>query len=172
VDLHSYSATETLRDGRALEIRALLPSDREALQSAAGRLSDESLFRRFFTLKRHFSEREVEYYTHVDFVNHVALVAVLGAGNEREIVAGVRYVVTEPGVAEIAFTVDDQHQGLGIGGLMMKHIAALARAAGLKRLVAEVLAENAAMLKVFDKSGLPVRSRREHEVMHVTLELA
>ena len=171
MQLNRYSAIETLRDGRKVEIRALQPADRDALTAAVGRMSDESMYRRFFAPKRNFSEREVEYYTNVDFVNHVALVAVLGAGAEPQIVGGARYVVIEPGTAEVAFSVDDAHQGLGIGGLLMKHLAGIARGAGLKRLVAEVLAANAPMLKVFEKSGLRASSKREHDVMHVTLEL-
>src|SRR5690349_8179857 len=102
MQLNRYSAIESLRDGREVEIRALQPADRDALAAAVGRMSDESMYRRFFAPKRTFSEREVEYYTNVDFVNHVALVAVLGAGAERQIVGGARYVVIEPGSAEVA----------------------------------------------------------------------
>jgi RimJ/RimL family protein N-acetyltransferase len=160
-----------LRDGRTVEIRALRPADRDALAEAVSRMSDESMYRRFFAPKRHFSEREVEFYTNPDFVDHVALVAVLEENGHSAIVGGARYVVTEPGTAEVAFTVDDAHQGQGIGGLLMRHLAAVARAAGLQRLVAEVLAGNAAMLKVFEKSGLRATSKRERDVVYVTLEL-
>jgi RimJ/RimL family protein N-acetyltransferase len=171
MDASRYSATEPLRDGRKIEIRALQPTDRDALEAAVERMSDESIYRRFFSPKRHFSEREIDYYTRVDFVNHVALVAVLAEGKERLIVGAVRYVVTEAGTAEVAFAVDDAHQGLGIGGLLMQHLTVIARGAGLKRLIAEVLAGNTPMLKVFEKSGLRVGTKRERDVMHVTLEL-
>jgi RimJ/RimL family protein N-acetyltransferase len=171
VDPSRYRATETLRDRRTVEIRALRPADRDALAEAVSRMSDESMYRRFFAPKRHFSEREVEFYTNPDFVDHVALVAVLEENGHSAIVGGARYVVTEPGTAEVAFTVDDAHQGQGIGGLLMQHLSAVARAAGLQRLVAEVLAGNAAMLKVFEKSGLRATSKRERDVVYVTLEL-
>jgi GNAT superfamily N-acetyltransferase len=167
-----YLATETLRDGRSLSIRSIQSEDREALAAAVGRMSDESVYRRFFSPKRHFSDREVQFYTQVDFVQHVALVAALDEAGQALIVGGARYVITQPGVAEVAFAVDDAHQGLGIGGRLMRHLSIIARGAGLKQLVAEVLAGNAAMLKVFEKSGLPVHSRREREVMHVTLHLS
>jgi GNAT superfamily N-acetyltransferase len=172
MELSRYSSTERLRDGRPLEIRALRPADRDELLAAVPRMSDESMYRRFFSLKRHFSDRELDYYTKVDFVNHVALVAVLGDHGGPAIVGGARYVVTEPGTAEVAFTVDDAHQGLGIGSLLMKHLVAIARHAGLKQLVAEVLAGNAAMLKVFEKSGLHASAKRERETLHITLELS
>ena len=171
MELNRYRATEMLRDGRRLEIRALQPGDRGALEAAVGRMSDESIYRRFFAPKRHFSDREVEFFTNVDFVSHVALVAVLEEGGDELIVGGARYVVTEPGVAEVAFSVDDAHQGQGIGGLLMRHLAAIARQSGLKRLIAEVLSSNAAMLKVFEKSGLRAHTQRERDVLLVTLAL-
>jgi GNAT superfamily N-acetyltransferase len=172
VELDRYSATEALRDGRAVEIRALQPADRDGLAAAVRRMSDESVYRRFFSAKRHFTDREVDFYTNVDFASHVALVAVLEEDARPVIVGGGRYVVTDPGAAEVAFAVDDAHQGLGIGKLLMKHLVVIARRTGLEKLTAEVLAGNAAMLKVFENSGLRVRTRRERDVVHVTLALA
>ena len=72
-----YSAAETLRDGRTVEIRALRPEDRAGLLAAVSRTSDQSLYRRFFGFKRGFTDQEVDFYVNVDFVGHVALVAVL-----------------------------------------------------------------------------------------------
>ncbi len=171
MDLKRYSAMGNLRDGRTATIRALLPADREALASAVHRMGDESIYRRFFSAKKQFSASEVEYFTNVDFVDHVALVAVVEEGDLPLIVGGARYVVDAPGSAEVALAVDDAHQGLGIGGLLMKHLVTIARNAGLQRLNADVLSDNAAMLKVFAKSGLPVHSERDGGTMHLTLAL-
>jgi GNAT superfamily N-acetyltransferase len=167
-----YCAKAILRDGRKVEIRALQPADGAALAAAVARMSDESLYRRFFLTKRHFTDKEIDFYTNVDFASHVALVAVVEEAGQPLIVGGARYVVTEPGTAEVAFAVDDTHQGLGIGGLLMRHLAGLARSAGLTQLVADVLAGNSGMLKVFEKSGLRASTKRERDVVHVTLELA
>jgi GNAT superfamily N-acetyltransferase len=87
------------------------------------------------------------------------------------IAGGGRYIVTRPGEAEVAFVVVDQYQGLGVGGALMRHITTIARAAGQQRLVAEVLAENRPMLRLFENSGLPMSTKRETEVLHVTLRL-
>lgn len=171
MDAAQYSATETLRDGRSIEIRALRSGDRDELLSAVGRMSDQSIYRRFFSPKRRFSDQEVTYYLNVDFVNHVALVAVLKEEGSSVVAGGARYIVSTPGVAEVAFAVDDIHQGQGIGALLMKHLAAIARESGLKELFAEVLASNAAMLKVFEKSGLGVTTKRNHDAIHVTLKI-
>jgi RimJ/RimL family protein N-acetyltransferase len=171
VNAADYSAVERLRDGRQVEIRALRPADRAGLLAAMERTSDESRYRRFFAPKRTFNEQEIEYYLNVDFVSHVALVAVLEEGGHPEIVGGGRYIVSEPGRAEIAFAVDDPHQGLGIASRLMRHLVGIAREAGIKELVAEVLPDNAPMLKVFERCGLAATTRREGGVVHLTMKL-
>ena len=167
----SYSAQEQLRNGRRIAIRALKPQDRTGLSTAVGRASSQTLYRRFFGAKRHFSKREVEFFTNVDFINHVALVAESDEAGRPAIIGGGRFVVVEPGKAELAFTVVDQYQGQGIATLLMRHLGAIAREAGLRELVAEVLPENASMLKVFEHSGFPSKVSRERGVVRVTLRL-
>jgi RimJ/RimL family protein N-acetyltransferase len=167
-----YSAFELLRDGRRIEIRALRPEDRTDIVAAVDHLSVKSLYRRFFGLKRHFSEREIDFFLNVDFANHVVLVAVMRDAGRAAIGGGGRYIVVRPGVAEVAFTVVDKFQGQGIGRILMRHIASLARDAGLKELIAEVLPDNAPMLKVFEKSGLKLQTTQEDGVVHVTLQLS
>jgi ribosomal protein S18 acetylase RimI-like enzyme len=72
----------------------------------------------------------------------------------------------------VAFAVIDQFQGQGIGTALLQHLSSLAREAGLREFVAEVLPENAAMLKVFEKSEVEVTTRREPQTVHVVLRLA
>ena len=98
-----YSAVESLRDGRRVEIRALRPTDRAGLLDAVAQMSEEARYRRFFAPKRTFSEKEIEFYLNVDFVGHVALVAVLEEGGRQVIAGGGRYIVSAPGRAEVAF---------------------------------------------------------------------
>jgi GNAT superfamily N-acetyltransferase len=90
----------------------------------------------------------------VDFTNYVALIAVVEEEGRRVIVGGGRYIVVRLETAEVAVAVVDEYQRQGIGSTLMRHLAALARDAGLKELIAEVLADNIPMLKVFEKSGL------------------
>jgi GNAT superfamily N-acetyltransferase len=166
-----YSAIEKTRDGRKIEIRALKPADRNDLRAAVDRTSAQSLYRRFFGAKRHFSEKEVAFFVNVDFVGHVALVAVVEEGGHQVIAAGGRYVVQQPGSAEVAFVVTDRYQGQGVGAALLRHLAAIARDAGLREFTAEVLPENIPMLKVFEKSGLKMNTKRQPGVVHITLEL-
>jgi len=167
MDASAYSTVETLRNGHRVEIRALKPEDRAGLLDVVAQMSEEARYRRFFAPKRTFSEKEIDFYLNVDFVGHVALVAVV----DGAIAGGGRYIVSEPGRAEVAFSVDDAHQGLGIGSTLMRHLVAIARAAGLTELHAEVLPDNAPMLAVFSRSGLPMRQTREGGVVHVALAL-
>jgi RimJ/RimL family protein N-acetyltransferase len=170
-DATNYFAAELLPNGRRIEIRAVKSSDRTDLAAALKRTSARSLYRRFFGLKRHFSEKEIDFFLNIDFYNHAALVAVTREGALRAIVGGGRYVVVRAGMAEVAFTVVDKFQGQGIGSLLVRHLARLARDAGLREFIAEVLPENTPMLKVFEKSGLQVTTIPEDGVIHVALRL-
>jgi ribosomal protein S18 acetylase RimI-like enzyme len=166
-----YSAAEHLRDGRSVKIRALRPDDEADMLAAIGHTSMQSLQRRFFVPKKGFSEREVAFFLNIDFESHVALVAQIDEKGRPAIVGGGRYIVVQPGRAEIAFLVVDAYQGLGVGTILMRHLAVLARDAGLKELVAEVLLENSAMLKLFKKFGFRIASKGSPQVIHLALQL-
>lgn len=168
----TYATTERLRNGAPLEIRALLPSDRDAMLASVGRASKDTIYRRFFGPKRGFSEPEIEFFLNVDFDSHVALVAELAEHGNPTIVGGARYVLTQPGCAEVAFFVDDPHQKLGIATHLIAHLTMIARSAALEAFVAEVLPENVPMLKVFERCGLAMTTRRDRGVVHVRLDLA
>jgi RimJ/RimL family protein N-acetyltransferase len=167
-----YSVVEHLRDGRAIQIRALRPDDRAAMLAAIGRTSPQSLQRRFFAPKKGFSEQELAFFLNIDFEHHVALVAQVDEDGRPVIAGGGRYIVVRPGQAEIAFVVVDDYQGQGIGTILTRHLALLARDGGLKELIAEVLPENTAMLKVFKKFGFRPGSKREPQVIHLIMHIA
>jgi GNAT superfamily N-acetyltransferase len=171
LDLAKYEVVENLRDGRSVTIRALRPGDRDGLLAAVASSSTQSLYRRFFSPKRSFTDKEVAFFVNVDFIDHLALVAVLNEGDRPMIVGGARYIVVQRGKAEVAFTVVDHYQGQGIGALLMRHLAATARQAGIKELIAEVLRDNTSMLRVFEKSGLPLTTKLEAGVVYVVLQL-
>lgn len=167
----TYSVPERLRDGRPIEIRALRADDETGMLAAIDRTNLESLRRRFFVTKRGFSEKEKAFFMNVDFVNHVALVAEIDEDGRPVIIGGGRYIVVRPGVAEVAFVVVDAYQGQGIGGLLTRHLVALARAASLKELSADVLPENTPMRKVLDRFGFRIAHGLDPQVVHLTLPL-
>jgi GNAT superfamily N-acetyltransferase len=163
-----YSTIEPLRAGRRVHIRALTPADQADFLAAVGQTSAASLFRRFFSPKRGFTQQEIAFFLHADFIEHVALVAVATEGGRPVIVGGGRYIVEHPGQAEPAFLVTDRHQGQGIGSALLRHLAVIARGAGLKELTAQVLRENVAMLSVFD--GFRVTGRAAG-IVYLSLQL-
>jgi RimJ/RimL family protein N-acetyltransferase len=166
-----YSVREHLRDDRPIAIRALRPDDRAGMLAAIGRTSMQSLQRRFFVPKKGFSEQEMAFFLNIDFESHVAIVAEVEEDGHPVIAGGGRYIVVQPGQAEIAFVVVDAYQGQGIGTILMRHLAVLARNAGLKELIAEVLPENTAMLKLFKKFGFRTDAKGSPQVVHLTLQL-
>jgi len=168
----AYSASEVLRNGRRIEIRALRPEDKNDLLAAVRRASPQSMFRRFFAAKRDFSNQEVAFFLNIDFATHVALIATAEEGGRPAIVGGGRYIISDPGKAEVAFVIIDEYQGQGIGTMLLRHLTAIARNAGVKEFTAEVLAENRPMLKVFEKSGLDLTTTREPGVVRLVLRLS
>jgi len=171
-DPRSYHAIETLNDGRKVEIRAQRPGDREGLRAAVRRASTRTLYHRFFTVKRKFSEQKAHFFLDVDFIRHVVLVAVTKEDDQPAIISGCRYVITKPGCAEVAFSVIDDYQRKGLGTALMRHLVAIAREAGLGELVADVLADNTPMLKVFKRSGLAMTESFHGSVIHLVLSCA
>lgn len=167
----SYATTEVLRDGKPITIRALKPRDRDELVAAATRVSAKSLFRRFFGPKRSFSEKEIEYFTNIDFKQHVALIALEMERGREVIIGSGRYILTNPVEAEVAFMVLDAHQGRGIGSALLRHLATIARGAGITTLVAEVLPENIGMLKVFERSGMRLQRKQARGSVRIVMTL-
>src|SRR5688500_3503553 len=104
-----WEADVLLRDGRSAHIRPIAPDDGELLVEFYSRVSDRSKYYRFFSPMPELSKRDIERFTRVDHESRVALVLVL----QGRMIAVGRYDVVEPGEAEVAFLVEDQHQGRG-----------------------------------------------------------
>jgi len=143
-----------LADGGTVHVRPILPSDGPAIRALHGRLSAETIYFRFFSPLTTLSATMLDRFVSVDYVERMALVAVLG----EEIIGVSRYERLPPAggdgdVAEVAFLVDDAHQGRGLGTLLLEQLAGVARAAGISRFVADTLPDNARMLRVFHDAG-------------------
>ena len=148
-----WEADVVLRDGGTAHLRPIRPDDAERLREFHERLSDETIYFRFFALMRELPARDVKRFTEVDYVDRVALVATVG----DDLIGVVRYDRTAPDEAEVAFNIEDRHQGRGLGSVFLEHIAAAARERGVGRFVADVLPSNRRMLAVFRDAGYVVR---------------
>lgn len=174
-DIMNYTVEERLRDQRTVKIRAIRSDDKGLVIDALRKISADSIYYRLFSPKKVFSEDDLKQITEVDQVDVVALVAVLEEDETRMIVGGGRYIrcgTSETGQrAEVAFLIDDAHQGLGIGSRLFKHLVAIALASGITTFEAEVLPSNSKMLRVFDRSGFQVAKTLTRDSTHVTIEL-
>jgi acetyl coenzyme A synthetase (ADP forming)-like protein len=142
-----------LVDGTTVHVRPIRPDDADDLVAFHARLSPQSVYRRFFTPHPVLRPDEVERFTTVDYRNRFALVALI----DGQLSAVARFERQDDSTqAEVAFVVEDRHQGRGVGTLLLELLAAAARERGVRRFVAETLLENAAMLAVFRDAGFPL----------------
>jgi acyl-CoA synthetase (NDP forming)/RimJ/RimL family protein N-acetyltransferase len=159
-----WEADVVLSDGGTVHLRPIVPSDADALTAFHGRMSARTRYLRFFGAYPQIPPRDLARFTTVDHRDRVAFVALLG----DDIVAVARYERIDGGpTAEVAFVVEDRHQNRGLGPIFLEHLAAAAREQGIERFVAEVLAENSAMLGVFRAAGYQVAREMEEGVFHL-----
>ncbi len=176
IDARNYHAEVTLRNGTPATVRAIRPDDKARILEAFRNLDRETVYTRFFAYKTALTDRELRLATEPDFEHTVALVVTLPKATDEIIIAGARYVVLgargdAAASAEVAFTVEEDFQGQGIAGRLLKHLATIARAKGISTFEAEVLPVNKPMLAVFARSGLPMSQRRGEGVVHIELAL-
>ncbi|WP_405552178.1 GNAT family N-acetyltransferase [Streptomyces sp. NBC_01171] len=179
-DRHEYpahwEADVVLRDGGTARIRPITADDADRLVSFYEQVSDESKYYRFFAPYPRLSAKDVHRFTHHDFVDRVGLAATVGG----EFIATVRYdrigadgmAASAPAdEAEVAFLVQDAHQGRGVASALLEHIAAVARERGIRRFAAEVLPANTKMIKVFTDAGYTQKRSFEDGVVRLEFGL-
>ncbi|MEV6958204.1 GNAT family N-acetyltransferase [Streptomyces sp. NPDC051207] len=179
-DRHEYpahwEADVVLRDGGTARVRPITVDDAERLVSFYEQVSDESKYYRFFAPYPRLSAKDVHRFTHHDFVDRVGLAATVGG----EFIATVRYdrigadgtpASSPADEAEVAFLVQDAHQGRGVASALLEHIAAVARERGIRRFAAEVLPANTKMIKVFTDAGYTQKRSFEDGVVRLEFDL-
>ncbi|MFF3623989.1 GNAT family N-acetyltransferase [Streptomyces sp. NPDC002467] len=171
-----WEADVVLRDGGTARIRPITTADAGRLVSFYEQVSDESKYYRFFAPYPRLSDRDVHRFTHHDYVDRVGLAATIGG----EFIGTVRYDRIGPDgrpasapadEAEVAFLVQDAHQGRGVASALLEHIGAVARERGIRRFAAEVLPANTKMIKVFTDVGYEQKRSFEDGSVHLTLDL-
>ena len=167
-----------LRDGTSVVIRAVRADDRPRIVRAFHALEPESVYTRLFSYRKELSEADLDRVAAVDFVDSVVLVVARqddSSDGDEVLIGGVSwYARTLPDgsrVAEIAFTIEEDYQGLGLAGRLLEIAAAIARRQGIARFEAEVLPVNAPMLAVFRRSGLALTEALQDDVVHVEMDL-
>lgn len=158
-----------LRDGRLVVIRRIHPDDWRELQQMHQRLSPRTRRLRFFTHLRELKTDFAQHLSSVDFEERGAWVVTFP--EERALRGVGRYECTEAGSAEVAFVVEDDLQGLGLGSELLQHLADHARERGIQEFSAVVLVENVDMIEVFRASGYNMRITYEGNTETVYLDI-
>ena len=162
-----WEADVVLRDGRTMRVRPVVPGDADALQTMHKGQSESSVVFRFFAPRAELSAAELHHFTNVDHHDRVALVLIAdgtlhGVG---------RFDATQDGEAEVAFYVSDALHGLGLGSVLLEHLAAAGREVGVTTFTAEVLPHNGKMLGVFRDAGFPVKAHTEDGVLFIRIDI-
>ncbi|HEX9075761.1 MAG TPA: GNAT family N-acetyltransferase [Anaerolineae bacterium] len=155
-DVTSHAAVE-LGNGITVNLRAIRPDDAPRLQVFFTKLSPQSAFFRFLTSWKELAREKAEYLACVDYQKRMALVATIELGGQHQIIALASYAQLSPpeaGMAEAAVVVQDRYQGIGLGTILLQHLAALARMNNIYTFVGTVHAENTRMLQWLQNSGL------------------
>jgi RimJ/RimL family protein N-acetyltransferase len=174
-DLRNFEELLTLKNGMNVKIRAIRSADNRGLAEAFAKLDPDSIYGRFFQPKASLSANELKAATEVDFEDVVALVVTTESQGREIIIGGGRYMAFDhhgTRAAEVAFMIEEDYHRLGIAGHLLRRLARVAQARGIRRLEAAVLAHNRAMLAVFERSGLPMSQTLQDGVVSVTLSLA
>ncbi len=165
----SWVADALLTEGTALRMRPILPSDAPLLARFHAGLSPETVHYRYFGAHPLLEGDELEHLSLLDYDSRMAFVGLV----RNELIGVVRYDLLDGREAEVAFVVADALQGRGVGTLLLEHLTAYARERGIDHLVAEMLPDNAAMIRLVEDSGLPytvVRGTDELRVLISTEE--
>lgn len=162
-----WAADVLATDGRVVHLRPIVPADSAKLAEFHGKLSERTRYLRYFGPYPTLSERDLVRMTTIDYRERMAFLAIL----DDQIIAMGLYESLDsegkPESAEVAFVVADEHQGRGLGPILLEHLAAVAGESGFKRFEAEVLSENPTMVAVFRDAGYQLERSFDGSTIHV-----
>ena len=170
---NSYKADAILQDGSPLNLRSLRADDKPLLHLFFRRLSQRSAYLKFFRAKQGISQGDLAQFIEVDFRNDFALLAVLRERGIEKIIGVGKYNAIRAGnepprKAEMVVAVADEHQGRGIGTLLLEHLVQIGRSHGITEFQVDVPGENDGMLRVFADSGFQITHSADGCITHLT----
>jgi RimJ/RimL family protein N-acetyltransferase len=171
---HLYPETiasyHTFKDSLTVHFRAIKPSDEEEMRRLFYRFSDRAVFYRYFTPLKVMPHAKMQEYVNVDYRNCMSIVGLIYEGGVERLIAEGRYVLhKDRPFADTAFVVDEKYQGYGIATFILAMLIEFARDRGIKGFTADVLADNKGMIKVYEKSGYPIKAFVEFGVYRLTI---
>ena len=149
----------TTKDGLNIFIRPIKISDEPLLKDFVYSLSDQSMYRRFMSVRKDMPHERLQDLVIIDYTQEVAILVFTTHDEKKELILGVGRYYIDPGMhtAEVAFAVRDDYQKRGIGTELLAYLTYLAKREGLLGFTAEVLAENRPMLHTFEKGGFDIK---------------
>jgi acetyltransferase len=163
-----------LKDGTQVTIRPIQPEDAVILKSGFLRLSQESIYYRFMSDKRHLSDEEAHHFASVDYTTRMAFIATVMEEGEEYLAGVARYEIllpTRSDTAEAAIVVSDSFQRRGLGRLLMKRLLDYAHEQGIRYLRAEILIDNHRIIKLIENGGLPYEKRYNEGTWEILVDI-
>jgi acyl-CoA hydrolase/RimJ/RimL family protein N-acetyltransferase len=163
----------TFSDGTNVSFRAIKPSDEEAMRRLFYRFSTDTVFYRYFSPIKTMPHSKNQEYVNIDYRRDMSIVGIVEEGGSEEIIAEGRYSLNaENSLADTAFVVDEKFVGRGIASFLLEMLIRYSREQGVTGFSADVLSDNKAMLKVFEKLPFVVNSKLEYGVYHLTINFS
>ncbi|MDX2446451.1 MAG: GNAT family N-acetyltransferase [Desulfobacterales bacterium] len=164
------SSIHTFKDGLNVRFRAIRPSDEEEMRRLFYRFSSESVYYRYFSPIKAMPHTRMQKYVNVDYSQNISIVGLVGEPGGGRLIAEARYAAMQDRpYADTAFVVDEDYQGKGIATYLLNILIRLAKERGLQGISADVLANNIAMWKVYQKAPYPLRSVSKTDYHHLTI---
>jgi len=159
--------------GEVVYFRPIKATDESMMQDFFYSLSDRSIYQRYFTPLRALPHHTVQTMTTIDYEKDMAIVGVVRREGRERIIAVARYGILgeRPELAEMAFTVRDDWQNIGIGTYLLNYLAEIGQDCGVTAFTAEILENNGPMLAILNKAERPVRCVYEDGVYVATMRL-
>lgn len=166
-ELETY---RTLDSGLEILLRPAKISDETLLKDFFYALSEESLCRRFISVRKDMPHERLQEFSIIDFTQEMVILAIKGQGEREEILGIGQYGINEDHhTAEAAFVVRDNYQNQGVGTALLSYLTYLAKKQGLLGFTAEVLLENKPMLRLFEKMGFEIHKRMGEGVYELAM---
>ncbi len=167
------ACTHVFKDGLSVYFRAIKPSDEEKMRQLFYHFSDKAVYYRYFSEIKAMPHVKLQEYVNVDYRNTLSIVGLIEEEGRERIIAEGRYVIRhDRPFADTAFVVDESCQGRGVASFLLQLLINAAREHGIEGFSADVLADNRAIIKVFEKSQLSVKAFMEYGVYHLSLPFA
>ena len=167
------SCIHTFKDNLTVRLRAIKSSDEDEMRRLFYRFSDQAVYYRYFSPIKTMPHPKMQEYVNIDYNRIMSIVGVVDAPGAEKIIAEARYVRRkDTAYADTAFIVDEDYQGKGIASFLFDMLTRIAKDNGIEGFTADVLVDNKAMLRVYEKAPFPMKAQIAGGVYELTIPFA